>query len=176
MSASQQETSFGLTKRETGDLLRSHGINPTTQRVEIAHFLLQKPQHVCADMILCALNKDFECVSQATVYNTLKLLVDKGVVNELIFASDRIYYDSRIDHHHHFVDVDSGEIIDLPGEAVQFPGLEQEIGESEILSTSVILKGRRRSKTGKHSSEDQQLCSEVKESDKKRSALKSRKL
>lgn len=134
---------FGKCKREIADLLRSHDINPTAQRIEIAHMVLREPQHLCAEEILAELNKEYEQVSQATVYNTLKVLVDKRVIRELVFAPDRIYYDSNTAPHHHFVDVDSGRIYDLPAEAVRCPELSYvEHLQAEVVEVSLLIKGR----------------------------------
>jgi len=134
---------YRLSKREITDLLKDKGINPTSQRVEIAHLLYQKPQHLSADEILAILNAEYEQVSQATVYNTLKLFVDKNVVRELIISSDRIYYDSNVMPHHHFVDIDSGKIFDIPLCIVPMPQLERlNMGNAEILETTFIMRGR----------------------------------
>lgn len=114
-------------------------MNPTNQRVCIAHLLLQKPQHLCADEIFHRLNRDYEQVSQATVYNTLRLLVDHGVVRELVFSTDRIYYDSNTSHHHHFIDQETGQILDVPADGVHFSLPEF---EAQVDQVSLIIRGR----------------------------------
>jgi Fur family iron response transcriptional regulator len=139
----EDQKKYGMCKREVAELLRSHDINPTTQRIEIAHLIFQKAQHLCADEILAELNKEYEQVSQATVYNTLKVFVDKKVVRELVFAPDRIYYDSNTSHHHHFIDVDTGKIYDVSGDCVKCPELSYvDHLKAEVLEVSLILKGR----------------------------------
>lgn len=133
---------FGLNKREIVDVLKDRGINPTTQRTEIAHFVLRKPQHLSAEEILNRLNKEYEQVSQATVYNTLRLFVDRGVLRELIFSPDRIYYDSNITPHHHFIDVDTGKIYDLPLDALPVPDISISGIDAEVTEVSLMVKGR----------------------------------
>ena len=134
---------FRLNKRQVADLLKEKGINPTAQRVEIAHLLYQKPQHLSADEILSLLNAEYERVSQATVYNTLKLFVERKVVRELIFSSDRIYYDSNTIPHHHFVDIDTGRIFDIPLCIIPVPELDRlNMGDAQILETTLVLRGR----------------------------------
>ena len=132
------------TKRETALLLKEKGINPTAQRIEIAHLLLHKPQHLSADEILHTINKEYERVSQATVYNTLRLFVDKGVVRELIISADRIFYDSNTTPHHHFIDVETGAIHDIPIACKVIPDLKE--FNAEILDVSLVVKGRSRTK------------------------------
>jgi len=134
------ENNFGIGKREVADILKNSGINPTTQRIEIGHLLLQEPQHLSADEILQKLNAEYEQVSQATVYNTLRLFVDRGVIRELIFSPDRIYYDSNIKPHHHFVDVESGKIFDLALDAIKAPIIPG--FDAEVQDITVMIRGR----------------------------------
>ncbi len=134
---------YKLTKKEIVELLKEKGIHPTSQRVEIAHFIYQKPQHISAEEILNYLNKEYEKVSQATVYNTLRLFVEKNVVRELIFSSDRIYYDSNTSKHHHFLDLDTGKIYDIPACLVAAPELDKnELGNIEVEEINILIKGR----------------------------------
>jgi len=163
---------YGLNKREIADLLRDRGINPTTQRIEIAHLLFEKPQHLSAEEIRQRMNSEYEKCSQATVYNTLRLFVEKEVIGELIFSSDRILYDSNTDSHHHFVDVDTGHIYDLPPHVVSGPTLEGcGLQGAEILETSIVVRGRL-SDQKKPEMDAQETCCKVAH----RSSLKSRKL
>ncbi|MCB1165570.1 MAG: transcriptional repressor [Leptospiraceae bacterium] len=161
---------YGLNKREIADLLRDKDINPTTQRIEIAHLLFEKPQHLSAEEIRQRMNSEYEKCSQATVYNTLRLFVEKAVVRELIFSSDRIYYDSNIDKHHHFVDVDSGQIYDLPAHLLSTPDLKGSgLEGAEIMETSIIVRGKMNCEAG--AGLDKQGCCRSSQ----RSSLKSRK-
>jgi len=133
---------FGLSKKEVSELLRSRGINPTSQRIEIATLLLQRPQHLSAEEIFQELNQECCLVSQATVYNTLRLLVDRGVISELLFSPDRIYYDSNAAPHHHFLDLDTGMIMDLaPACAgpLNLCGLD-----IQVEGVSILIKGRQK--------------------------------
>lgn len=134
---------YGMNKREIADLLRGRGINPTTQRIEIAYFLFDRPQHLSADEILQQINAEYEQVSQATVYNSLRLFVDKGILRELIFSPDRIYYDSNTDPHHHFVDVDTGQIYDISLKDLSVPELTSLNGiHAEVHDVSLLVRGR----------------------------------
>ena len=104
-------------------MLRAHGITPTHQRIEIAQVLLEKRWHPSADQILAAVNVRYAETSKATVYNTLKLFLDKGLVRELIVDPNKVFYDSNTSVHHHFYDVTSGEITDIPAAGVRIDGL-----------------------------------------------------
>ena len=53
-------------------------------------------------------------VSKATVYNTLNLFCERGLLRTVDVDPSRQYYDSSIESHHHFYNVDTGELIDIP--------------------------------------------------------------
>lgn len=111
------------TREEVSDLLRQRGITPTHQRMEIAQVLFEKRWHPSADQILAAVNVRYAETSKATVYNTLKLFLEKGLVRELIVDPSKVFYDSNICEHHHFYDIESGEITDIESAGVRIEGL-----------------------------------------------------
>lgn len=93
-------------------LLRQHGIYPTGQRLAIASVLMARHQHVTADELHERVCTADEVVSKATVYNTLNLFVDKGLVRQIIVDAGKTFYDSNRAHHQHVYNVDTGELID----------------------------------------------------------------
>lgn len=111
------------TREEVSDMLRQRGITPTHQRMEIAQVLFEKRWHPSADQILAAVNVRYAETSKATVYNTLKLFLEKGLVRELIVDPSKVFYDSNISEHHHFYDIESGEITDIASAGVRIEGL-----------------------------------------------------
>jgi|SRR5262245_16793473 len=104
-------------------LLRTHGIAPTHQRVEIAHLLFERREHLSADQILALVNTRHAETSKATVYNTLRLFLEKKLIRELVVDPTRVYYDPNTQPHHHFYDVVTGQLTDIPAEAVRIEGL-----------------------------------------------------
>jgi Fur family iron response transcriptional regulator len=111
------------TRESVAQLLRSYGINPTHQRIEIGYALFENPQHPSADEILATVNARHTETSKATVYNTLKLFLDKGMVRELIVDPNKVFYDSNTSVHHHFYDAATGELTDIPAAGVHIEGL-----------------------------------------------------
>lgn len=111
------------TRESVTDLLRAYGITPTHQRIEIALVLFEKRWHPSADQILAAVNVRYAETSKATVYNTLKLFLEKGLVRELIVDPSKVFYDANTSAHHHFYDVVSGEITDISAAGVRVDGL-----------------------------------------------------
>ena len=71
------------------ELLRVHGINPTHQRIEIAHALYSRHEHLSADQVLAIVNERHPETSRATVYNTLNLFVAKNLIREVIVDPTR---------------------------------------------------------------------------------------
>lgn len=94
-------------------VLRALNIKPTNQRIDIAKFILIKDQHLSAEDIFSSLNDSKRGISRATVYNTLNLFADKGLVRRVIIGSSKIYYDSKTTPHSHYYNVDTGEISDF---------------------------------------------------------------
>jgi hypothetical protein len=62
-------------------------------------------------------------VSKATVYNTLKLFVERKLIREVIAGPGRVFYDPNTEPHHHFYDVDTGELTDIDARAIEVTGL-----------------------------------------------------
>ncbi len=110
-------------RESMAQMLRAHGITPTHQRIEIALVMFEQRWHPSADQILTAVNVRYAETSKATVYNTLKLFLERGLVRELIVDPNKVFYDSNTSAHHHFYDMSSGEITDIPAEGVRIDGL-----------------------------------------------------
>lgn len=124
-------------------LLNEHGVMPTMQRLDIARVLLAEAQHVSAEQLLVKVNAAGGNVSKATIYNTLRLFTARGLVREVIVDPERVFYDSTTRPHHHFYDLDSGELIDIPHEHVTFRRLPELPDGSEHAGVDVIVKIRK---------------------------------
>jgi Fur family iron response transcriptional regulator len=124
-------------------LLHSHGVRPTRQRVRVAEVLLASPQHVTAEQLLALLRPEPGRVSKATVYNTLKLFVDHGLVRQIHVDPDRCVYDSTMHAHHHFQNLETGEMIDIPPHELEFARIPPLPAGTEIESVDVVIRVRR---------------------------------
>jgi Fur family iron response transcriptional regulator len=109
----QNAPAAALTEAQAAEKLRKHDILPTQQRLQIAQVLLTHDQHVSAERVLEMANAGGYSVSKATVYNTLGLFAEKGIVREVIVDPARVFYDTNSSLHHHFYNVDSGELSDI---------------------------------------------------------------
>jgi Fur family transcriptional regulator, iron response regulator len=116
---------IALTGEALAAHLATHGVTPTSQRLKIAEVLFHKPQHLSAEQILLAVNRQQPHVSKATVYNTLRLFSERGLVREVIVDPARVFYDPTTGSHHHFYNADTGELMDIEPEQVSFAQLPE---------------------------------------------------
>ncbi|MCC7487844.1 MAG: transcriptional repressor [Burkholderiales bacterium] len=112
-----------ITREGLAGVLRAHGINPTRQRVEIAFALFTRAAHLSADQLLAIVNDRHSETSKATVYNTLNLFVARKLIREVIVDPNKVFYDPNPAPHHHFYNVDSGELQDIEADAITISGL-----------------------------------------------------
>ena len=126
------------------EILEQHGIRPTSQRLKMAQILLTAPRHMTAEQILAALRQTEGRVSKATVYNTLNLFVAQGLAREIHADPERCVYDSTMAPHHHFQNVDTGEMTDIRPEDLAFSRLPELPAGTEIESVDVVIRVRRK--------------------------------
>ena len=122
--------------------LEGHGIQPSAQRVAVAEYVLATDEHPSADQVWARVRERFPMISRATVYNTLHLFADKGLLRELVLAEGRTVYDPKIERHHHFIDESTGAIHDVPWEALRVSNIDALDGV-EVREYQVVLRGRR---------------------------------
>jgi Fur family iron response transcriptional regulator len=123
-------------------MLREHGAQPTTQRVALAEILFARPQHLSAEELLARARDVGVRVSKATIYNTLNLFVDCGLVREVHVDSSRVYYDPTMTPHHHIFNVDTGELIDIPYDSVRLASVPELPPGTESAGVEVVVKVR----------------------------------
>jgi len=121
-----------MTRDDVARLLVARGVLPTAQRIDIALMILARPQHLSAEQIIGVIRASGLKISKATVYNTLNLFCERGLLRTVDVDPTRQFYDSSTSAHHHFYNVDTGELTDIPVESVALnvnsalpPGTEQ---------------------------------------------------
>ncbi len=124
------------------DLLRKRGIQPSAQRVAVAQYVLFTEEHPSAERVWKRVRSRFPMISRATVYNTLNLFAEKGLVRELHLSPDSVVFDANTGAHHHFIDEETGRIHDIPWEAVAMRKLSRVDG-FEIHDYQVVMRGRK---------------------------------
>ena len=124
-------------------LLRSHRVTPTAQRMQIAEALFAQPAHLSAEEVYSLVNRTKPMVSKATVYNTLGLFVRKGLIREVLVDPCKVFYDSNTTPHHHFYDIDSGEIEDIADDKVSVRELPALPNGKELDRVEVLVRVRK---------------------------------
>lgn len=123
--------------------LAAFGIQPTPQRLAVAEFVLNTAAHPTADEVWMHVRARCPTLSRATVYNTLNLFTEKGLIKAHALGEGAAVFDPRVAPHHHFIDEETGTVLDIPWDAVKVTG-EQSIQGVEVREYQVVLRGRRR--------------------------------
>ena len=127
---------------QVSSLLERSGIRPTQQRVKVAEVLLTTPVHLTAEQLLTTLRQSTSRVSKATVYNTLKLFVDHGLVRQIHLDPERCVYDSAMTPHHHFQNVQTGEMQDIRPDELTLERMPTLPPGTEIDGVEVVIRVR----------------------------------
>ena len=94
-------------------ILTRHKIRPSVQRVAVLRYLRSVMTHPTVDDIYQALLQDNPGMSRTTVYNTLELLRNNGIVNALDFGEGFLRYDAQRIAHSHFHCEGCGKVFDI---------------------------------------------------------------
>lgn len=103
-----------MDRQQMAQLLCSHGVRPTQQRLAVYEYLLGHPIHPSVDTVYEAVSVEQPTFSRTTVYNSLHALVQAGLVRELPLCSEERRYDAGLTPHAHFRCVRCGCIKDVP--------------------------------------------------------------
>ncbi len=93
--------------------LRQRGIRPSVQRIQIFEYLQHADHHPTVDDIYRHLAPEVPTLSKTTVYNTLSLFVERGLIIQISIDGSESRYDARVDNHGHFMCERCGEVIDF---------------------------------------------------------------
>lgn len=96
------------------ELLASHGIRPSVQRIAILDFMFKSHSHPTADEIYSALSAEMPTLSKTTVYNVLKSFIDAGVAFALNIDDKNARYDATLCDHAHLKCERCERVFDLP--------------------------------------------------------------
>ena len=125
--------------------LRLAGLRPTRQRVAIAALLLDgRHRHVSADSLIEEITTAGLQVSIGTVYNTLNQFTDAGLLRRVVVHNEYSLFDTNTDHHHHFYEASSDQLVDIPSDDVVLAKLPQAPVGHEIKAVDVIIHIQRK--------------------------------
>ena len=113
MADDRQATSPPRDDVELADLLRERGLRATSQRVVMHRLLRERDRHVSAEELLAEAGERLPGVSLPTVYATLELFEQLGVVRRVNGGGGTLLWDTRTDSHHHMICRRCGRIEDM---------------------------------------------------------------
>ena len=108
--------------------LRNAGLRPTKQRMIVADILLNGfNRHFTAENLQDEINSSGNSMSIATVYNCLKKFKNCGLIKQVETSKDTAIFDTNTDYHHHFLNEETGELIDIENEEISLHKLRVEL-------------------------------------------------
>ena len=123
--------------------LRSSGLRPTKQRLEICKLLFDRKKtfhFTINDISKILKKKTHKRISLATIYNTIHSFKKKGYLKEISVNSEKSYFDTNTSNHHHFIDESTNEIVDLHTNDVSNIKIKKNFPGKKVKSIEVLVK------------------------------------
>ncbi len=146
--ASQRSTGAESFFDDAVEQLRAAGLRVTPQRRAILELFDHRHTHMTPQGIFEALQQQVSSLSLATVYNSLEVFEEIGVLNRVCAKDGQAYFDPNTQPHQHAVCQRCGEIFDIQIPSSKLDGLVQSLcpaavtnGDFEIDSVDIWLKG-----------------------------------
>jgi len=120
------------------------GLKMTGQRRVILKVLSESTDHPSVETVYERAKAADSSISIATVYRTLNLLDELNLVQRHDFNEPQARFEINMEHHHHLVDLESGEVIEFQNEEIEH--LKQRIAADlgfELLDHRLELYGRK---------------------------------
>ena len=122
--------------------LRTSGLRPTKQRVEIAKFLFErdKTYHFTVESLNKLLEKKTSNkFALATIYNTVHAFKSAGHLSEVEVRGKKTYFDTNVSNHHHFYDSENSELIDIDSNDVVIQKIPKAPNGKKIKNIEVLI-------------------------------------
>ena len=129
-----------VSRAELKEELTKAGIRPSVQRLAIFEYVRNSCQHPTAEVVYEALRDELGSLSLTTVYNTLKLFVDAGLILMLTIDDTFRCFDGDCSKHAHFLCNKCGKIIDFNIKK-DFLSMVEGIENLDITDAQLYLKG-----------------------------------
>ena len=122
--------------------LRSSGLRPTKQRVEIAKYLFEREKtfHFTVESLNKLLEKKTTSkFALATIYNTVHAFKDAGHLSEVEVRGKKTYFDTNVSDHHHFYDSETSELIDIDTNEIVIQKIPKAPNGKKIKNVEVFI-------------------------------------
>lgn len=131
----------GVPGEQVASLLRKAGLRPTRQRLALGCLLFGSgDRHVTAEQLHDEVSTAGECVSLATVYNTLHQFKKAGLLRELAIDGSKAYFDTNTSNHSHFLLESTGSLMDIPGDTISVAGVPEPPDGMRITHVDVVVR------------------------------------
>ena len=94
-------------------LLKENSIKITSQRLDVLRYLDDRRTHPTAEQIYLDIKEKNPSLSKTTVYNSLDIFKEKGIIQSLTISGSELRYDFETKMHHHFFCTECGRIYDV---------------------------------------------------------------
>lgn len=127
------------------NLFAAKGIKMTEQRWAIIQAVGESHDHPDTDLVAARAKEHDPDIGIATVYRTLTLLADLDIIQQHDFGDGRARYEIQTDHHHHLIDVETGQIVEFRD--AELEAIKQRIADAlgyELIGHRLELYGRKK--------------------------------
>lgn len=121
------------------EYLIKKGINPSFQRLKILEYLMENNTHPTVDNIYNALINIIPTISKTTIYNTLKLFVEKNLAQTITIDENEVRYDGNVEPHAHFKCIKCGKVYDIKIDSANFD--YNEVDGHKVLECHIYFNG-----------------------------------
>lgn len=123
--------------------LSAAGLRPTRQRLALAALLFNgSDRHVTAERLFDEATAARLSVSLATVYNTLHQFTTAGLLREIAVDGAKIYFDTNVSEHHHFLNEETGELLDIDDGLMQLGKLPPSPKGLRVARVDIVIRLR----------------------------------
>ena len=123
--------------------LSASGLRPTRQRLALAALLFNgSDRHVTAERLFDEAIAARLSVSLATVYNTLHQFTTAGLLREIAVDGAKVYFDTNVSEHHHFLNEETGELLDIEDGLMQVGKLPPSPKGLRVARVDIVIRLR----------------------------------
>lgn len=120
---------------------KQEGLKVTHQRVEIFKTLAETKEHPDVETIYNKVRERIPTISLDTVYRSLRTMVNHDLITLVQVTPERMRFDANTAPHYHFIDIDTGKVIDLEIDPIEL-NIPDEIGKyGEVDSVNIEFRG-----------------------------------
>ena len=127
-----------LTHEQFRELAAKRGLAVTHQRQVVYEAAIASRGHYSPEDIYAAVRRRIPAISLATVYNNLRLFVERGLLREVSPHASTLLVDGNLEPHHHLVCSRCKSVQDIDADFIDFKRLSPHVPHGFDLTHSVV--------------------------------------